>query len=54
VTVEFTLPEYHDSVRFKTTFYRSSAVNKLGVYQQVPIHYREQAPLEAVIGEFVQ
>jgi hypothetical protein len=31
VTVEFTPPNYQDSVRFETTFYGSSEVNKLGV-----------------------
>jgi hypothetical protein len=54
VTVEFTLPEYREPVRFETIFSGSSEVNKLGVYQQVPIHYREQMPLEAVIDEFVK
>jgi hypothetical protein len=53
VTVEFTPPEYREPVRFELTFV-GSEVNKLGVYQRVPIHYREQMPVEAVIDEFVQ
>jgi hypothetical protein len=54
VTVEFTPTDYRDPVRFTMTLTRSSDINKLGVYQQVPIHYRVQTPLEAVIDEFVK
>jgi hypothetical protein len=53
VTVEFTPPEYREPVRFRMTF-SGSEVNKLGVYQQVAIHYREQMPVEAVIDEMVK
>jgi hypothetical protein len=53
VTVEFTPPGYAEPVRFQIN-YGSSEVNKLGVYQQVPIHYRVQTPMEAVIDEFVK
>jgi hypothetical protein len=53
VTVEFTPPDYQEPVRSQIT-YGSSEVNKLGVYQQVPIHYRVQTPLAAVIDEFVK
>jgi hypothetical protein len=54
VAVEFTPPEYREPVRFEMIFPGLSEVNKLGVYQQVPIHYREQKPIEAVIDEFVK
>jgi hypothetical protein len=53
VTVEFTPPEYQEPVRAQINC-GSSEVNKLGVYQQVPIHYRVQTPMEAVIDEFVR
>jgi hypothetical protein len=53
VTVEFTPPDYPEPVRFQIN-YGASEVNKLGVYQQVPIHYRVQMPLEAVIDEFMK
>jgi hypothetical protein len=53
VTVEFAPPDYSEPVRSQIT-YGASEVNKLGVYQQVPIHYRVQTPLEAVIDELVK
>jgi hypothetical protein len=53
VTVEFTPPDYPEPVRSEINF-GSSEANKLGVYQQAPIHYREQMPSEVVIDEFVR
>lgn len=53
VTVEFTPPDYHESVRSQIS-YGGSEVKTLSVYQQVPIHYRVQTPLEAVIDELVK
>jgi len=53
VTVEFTPPEYTEPVRFQINC-GASQVTKLGVYQQVAIHYREQTPMDAVIDELVK
>jgi hypothetical protein len=53
VTVEFTPPGYPEPTQFAIEL-GSHAVNKLGIYQQVPIHYREQNPSEAVIDEFLK
>jgi hypothetical protein len=54
VTVEFTPPDYPEPVRTQIRYAGSREVDKLGVYQQVPIHFREQMPTEAVIDEFVK
>jgi len=53
VTVEFTPPDYPESVRIKINC-SSSEVSGLGVYQRVPIHYREQMPSDAVIDALVK
>jgi hypothetical protein len=52
VTVEFTPRGYLEQVRSQIN-YGGSEVNKSGVYQQVPMHYRVPTPLEAVSDEFV-
>jgi len=52
-TVEFTPPNYPEPVRIQINL-GGTEVNKLGVYQQVPIHYRVQTPLEAVVDELVK
>jgi hypothetical protein len=53
VTVEFTPPGQDEAVRFQTNC-GESEVSRLGLYQQVPIHYREQNAFEAVIDELVK
>jgi hypothetical protein len=52
VTVEFTPAYTSEPVRCRINC-SSGQTNKLGVYQQVAIHYTQQFPAEAVIDEFV-
>ncbi len=53
VTVEFTPPKYTEPVRFQLN-YGAFQMTKLGLYQQVGIHYREQTLMDAVIDELVK
>jgi hypothetical protein len=53
VTVEFTPPNNTGPVQFQINC-GASEVSGLGVYQKVPIHYREPMPMDAVIDELVR
>jgi hypothetical protein len=53
VTVEFTPPDYSAPVRCRINC-SSGETNKLGVYQQVAIHYKQHFPIEAVIDDLVR
>jgi hypothetical protein len=53
VTVEFTPTGYATPTRFRINA-SESEVSRLGVYQQVPIHYRDQIPVVGIIDELVK
>jgi hypothetical protein len=53
VTVEFTPTDYAQAVRFRINA-SEHEVSRLGVYQQVAIHYRDQIPVVGIIDELVK
>jgi hypothetical protein len=53
VTVEFTSPDSLEPLRCRINL-SSGETDKLGVYSQVAIHYKQQFPIQAVIDELVR